>query len=345
MSGGVDSSVAAVLLKRAGFDVAGVFMKFWAAPSDNPAAQEWNRCCSLESEVRARRVAKILGIPFYVFNFDKEFKKRIVDTFIKEHEAGLTPNPCVICNKEVKFGLLLEKALSLGADFVATGHYARIKKARTFALMKGKDKEKDQSYFLWKLNQEQLSRVIFPVGGYKRAEVEKLAKDFKLPFDNVKKSMEICFVPNTVEDFLKKYIKLKPGKIIDTKNRELGRHEGLPLYTIGQRKGVKLSGGPYYVVRKDIKKNVLVVSGDVKDLLKKEVLVKDVNWIEGKSLRLSISAQIKIRYRAQSLPAKIQKQNKNTYKILFLKPQRAVTPGQSAVFYKGEELLGGGIIT
>ena len=368
MSGGVDSSVAAAFLKKAGFNVVGAFMKFWS-PSEKGKAE--NRCCSTESETRARKVAEILNIPFYVFSFEKEFKKKIVDYFLEEYKSNRTPNPCVVCNKEIKFGLLLKKALGLGIDFIATGHYARIRKFVNsqqirYSLISAKDKNKDQSYFLWKLNQKQLGHVLFPVGNYTRAEVEKMAEIFKLPFSNVKKSMEICFVSKTVEGFLKKYIKIKSGKIIDEKGNTLGRHDGLPFYTIGQRKGMGLAGGPafakatagkpYYVVDKNIKKNELVVSQNEKDLLKKESIVKEVNWISGKEPKMPLRAQVKIRYRSDSVPAVIYKKlDAKRYALKFFRAQRAVTPGQSAVFYlpvrsqkakegKGDELLGGGVI-
>jgi len=248
MSGGVDSSVAAALLKKSGADVIGVFMKFWSEPGNNNLTKGWNRCCSPDSEKRARKVAKILNIPFYVIRFEKEFKKRIVDYFLKEHKTGLTPNPCVICNKEIKFGLLLKKALALDADFIATGHYARLKKTKDgFHLLRSKDKDKDQSYFLWQLDQKQLGHVLFPIENYTRAEVEKLAKKFKLPFSGVRKSQEICFIPNKIEDFLKRHIKTKPGPVAEQVHcgakKIIGQHQGLWFYTIGQRKGMGLSGG------------------------------------------------------------------------------------------------------
>jgi hypothetical protein len=204
MSGGIDSSVAAALLKKDNFDVIGVFMKFWKAPDKDGLVNGWNKCCSSESEVRARKVAKILKIPFYIFNFEKEFKKRVVDYFLNENKKGLTPNPCVVCNKEIKFGLLLERALKLKADYIATGHYARLREDRsrqTYKLHKGRDKEKDQSYFLWKLNQKQLKHILFPIGNLTRKEVEKLARKFKLPFSGVKKSQEICWA--RLEDWYK----------------------------------------------------------------------------------------------------------------------------------------------
>ena len=366
MSGGLDSSVAAALLKRSGFalrqtqgnpersrkvDVIGVFMKFWAEPDKNDSIGSKNRCCSPEAELRARKVAKILKIPFYVFDFSKEFKKKIVDYFLKELKKGNTPNPCVVCNKEIKFGLLLEKALSLGADFVATGHYARIKGIRNkelgireFKLLRAKDKEKDQSYFLWMLNQKQLRRILFPIGDYTRKEVENLAKKFKLPLLRAKKSVEICFIKTTLDDFLRKYLKEKPGKIIDTQGKVLGEHRGLWFYTIGQRKGIGLAGGPYWVLDKNVKENTLIVTKNEKDLFKKELICKNVNWISGKEPKLPLKIQAKIRYRHQLTWAVSYKLKAKSYKLVFEKPQRAITPGQSIVFYKGQEVLGGGII-
>jgi tRNA-uridine 2-sulfurtransferase len=338
MSGGVDSSVAAALLKDEGYDVIGAFMKFWS-PADGKKVQ--NRCCSSESETRARQVAKILGIPFYVFNFEKAFKKEIVDSFLREYKAGNTPNPCVTCNKFIKFGILLDQAKKLGADFLATGHYAR----KTEKLLVAKDKNKDQSYFLWKLSQNQLKHILFPIGDYTRAEVEKMAEFLKLPFSGVKKSMEICFVPKTTEDFLKKYLKLKAGQIVDVQGKILGRHQGLALYTIGQRRGIGFSGGPYFVAGKNLKKNQLIVTKEEKDLLSKEFLVKDVSWISGKEPKMPLKIQVKIRYRSPSVQAVMAKDpNLKTYTLRLKVVQRAVTPGQSAVFYVENELFGGGVI-
>jgi tRNA-specific 2-thiouridylase len=307
-------------------------------------------------------VAKILKIPFYVFDFSKEFKEKIVDYFLEGYKKGITPNPCVVCNKEIKFGLLLEKALSLDADYVATGHYARKKEIREnscpnsckFTILRAKDKNKDQSYFLWMLNQEQLKRILFPIGDYTREEVENLARKFKLPVLGIKKSVEICFIQTTVNDFLKKYLKERPGKIVDPKGKILGEHRGLWFYTIGQRKGIGLSGGPWWVLDKDLKKNFLIVTRNEKDLLKKELICKNVNWISGKEPKLPIKVKVKIRNKADFANATIHStfshlrkcasiKNK-IYKVIFEEPQRAITPGQSAVFYKDEEVLGGGII-
>jgi len=358
ISGGLDSSVAAALLKRAGFDIVGVFMKFWMPPTKNGLVGEWNRCCSPEAEARARKVAKILKIPFYVFNFEKEFKKRIVDYFLEGYKKGITPNPCVVCNKEIKFGLLLEKALSLDADYIATGHYARTEpdlyyliknppgKKVKFRLFRGKDKNKDQSYFLWMLNQNQLKRILFPIGDYTRVEVEKLVKKFKLtPVSGIKKSFEICFVQTTINEFLKDYLKLKRGKIITTEGKIIGWHQGLWFYTIGQRKGIGLPGGPYYVLDKNLNKNILIVTKNEKDLYKKELLAKNVNWISGKEPKLPLKVKAKIRYCHQLATAIIIKNLKpKTYHLKFKKLQRAITPGQSVVFYRGDEVVGGGII-
>lgn len=333
MSGGVDSSVAAALLKREGFEVEGLYARL---DRENKKV-----------EARAKGVAKILGIPFFILDLRKEFKKKIKDRFVDDFKKGLTPNPCVVCNKEIKFGLILEKALKLGADFVATGHYAKKNnnsKLKVQKLLTGKDKSKDQSYFLWKLNQKQLKRVLFPIGEYLRSDVEKMAKELKLPFSGVKKSQEICFVPDSLEKFLKEYLKKNPGDIVDEKGKKMGKHSGLWFYTLGQRKGIGLSGGPYYVIDKDFKRKFLIISRNEEDLLKKELEFNDVNWISGKEPDFPFEVKAKIRYRSQSASATIYKLKTKSYKLIFKFPQRAITPGQSAVFYKGEELLGGGTI-
>ncbi len=352
LSGGLDSSVAATLLKKTGFEVVGIFMKFWSEPEKDGLVGISNRCCSSEAEMRARKVAKILKIPFYIFNFEKEFKKRIVDCFLDSYKRAWTPNPCVVCNKEIKFGLLLEKALKLNADFVATGHYARKREIKDkgsktiYKLLRAKDHQKDQSYFLWMLNQDQLKKILFPIGDYKRSEVESLAKIFKLDFLlKVKKSTEICFIQKTVNDFLRKYLKEKPGKIVDVQGKIVGQHNGLWFYTIGQRKGIKLAGGPYYVLDKNLKNNVLIVTKNEKDLYNKELIAKNVNWLSGREPSIPLKVKVKIRYRSNFALAKITKKLKDkSYKLIFEKPQRAITPGQSVVFYQKDELLGGGII-
>jgi len=349
MSGGVDSSVAAALLRKEGFDIIGVFIKFWTAPEENGLVCAYNRCCSPESEKRARKVAEKLNIPFYVFNFEKEFKKKVVDYFLKEYKAGLTPNPCVVCNKEIKFGLLFKKLLSLNADYIATGHYVkkqetRNKKQIEYKLLKAKDKEKDQSYFLWQLDQKILEKTLFPAGDYAKSEIKKMAKKFKLPVVDIPESQEVCFIYTTTNDFLRRYLKSNPGKIINTKGKEIGRHQGLWFYTIGQRKGIELSQGPFYVLEKDIKKNLLIVTKNQKDLFKKELVAKNINWILGREPKLPLKVLAKIRYAHKSALAAVIKHKKDKIKIVFLRSQKAITPGQSVVFYKNQELLGGAVI-
>ena len=330
LSGGVDSSVAAALLKRAGFKVKGAFMRL----VDSSAFKS--------SEKRARRVAEVLDIPFAVVDLRKEFKRKIIDCLIAGYKKGLTPNPCVFCNKLIKFNLLFERAKTSKGDFFATGHYVRLKGGRLF---QGKDKEKDQSYFLWQLSQKELKRTLFPVGHYTKKEVKVLAKEFKFPLFEVSESQEICFVQTTINDFLKRHLKLKPGMIIDSEGKVLGQHQGLAFYTTGQRKGIKLAGGPYYVLDKDFKKNLLIVTKNEKDLYKRELIAKNVNWIGGIGPKLPLKIKARIRYRHPPAPATITNTlNPKAYTLKFNKPQRAITPGQSVVFYQGQELVGGGII-
>ena len=358
MSGGLDSSVAAALLKGAGFDLKGVFMKFWSSPATDGLKGRWNRCCSPEAQKRARRVAQILGIPFYVLNFEKEFKKRVVDYFLREYKRGRTPNPCVVCNKQIKFGLLLEKALGLKGDFVATGHYARLRREFSkYKLLRGKDKGKDQSYFLWQLNQKQLKHILFPMGDYTKKQARVLAKKYDLPVLNVPESQEICFVRTTVNDFLSQYLKSKPGPIVEQVRKGagkiIGQHQGLHFYTIGQRKGIELPGGPFYVVKKDFKRNALIVTpfSNDKVLFSKSLMAENINWFSDKQPKLPLRVKAQIRYGHGAVAATITKKLKGgrhlhstQIELVFGRPQRAVTPGQSVVFYHGQEVLGGGII-
>jgi len=344
MSGGIDSTVAAALLKRADFDVMGIFMRTWKGTKEEFSHHAKNKHYFLDEERRAEKAAKILNIPFYVFDIRKEFKKSVVDYFIRECKKNRTPNPCVICNKEIKFGVLLKKILSLNADYLATGHYAKLKKTEEgYHLFRSKDRDKDQSYFLWTLGQNQLKKVLFPLGDYKKKEIRELAKKFKLPVNNIPESQEICFIPNTIYDFLKKYINLKKGKIITDKGEILGVHNGLPLYTIGQRRGIGQSGGPYYVLEKNIKDNLLIVTKDEKKIFKKDIFLEKVNWIFGHPPKLPIEVKAKVRYRQKEANAILSFSHKK-YFLRFKKPQRAITPGQSAVFFVGEEIIGGGII-
>jgi len=341
MSGGVDSSVAAALLKEQGYDCLGLFMKFWA---EGESKLE-NKCCSLEAVTDARKVCQRLNIPFYVLNFKNEFKKEIVDDFLKQSKNGLTPNPCVRCNKLIKFDLLLKKAKALGCDYLATGHYIKIRKKKTdnsLTLLQAKDLNKDQSYFLYNLRQNQLKHLLFPLSNLTKPAVRELAKKYKLPVYQKSESQEICFVPDkTHYPFLKRHLKLKTGRIIDTGGKVLGVHEGLPLYTLGQRKGIKVGGiGPFYVVEINYEKNILVVSRDENDrrLFAKKFKIKSVGWITGQAPDNS-GLGVKIRYQAKTISARISGDI-----VTLKKPQRAIMPGQSAVFYHGQQLLGGGIV-
>jgi len=332
MSGGVDSSVAAAILKKNGYEVVGVFMRMHekSDPKD------------------ARRVAQKLKIPFKVLDVRKEFKKRILDYFINEYKKGNTPNPCVECNRWIKFRFLINELNKLKADCIATGHYARIQRNSKFKIQNSKllvarDKAKDQSYFLWQLTQKQLSRVIFPLGNYTKEEVRGLAEKFNLPVYEKKDSQDICFT------LPRRSLQAKAGSILTTDGKKIGEHKGLAFYTIGQRKGIEIGGtGPYYVVRKDFKNNSLIVSNLQKDLLQKEMMVKNPNWLSGKPY--SGECKVKIRSMAPMVLVKVMKHvthnmKQKKYRIIFNKPQRAITPGQSAVFYLKNELLGGGIIT
>lgn len=333
MSGGVDSSVAATLLKKGGFDVVGVYMKQWSPVGF--------RCPWKEDREDALRVAVSLDIPLLTWDFSKEYKKQVADYMIREYKAGKTPNPDVMCNKDIKFGLFMKRALREGAGRIATGHYARIKNGK---LMTGRDKNKDQSYFLYTLTEKQLEKILFPIGEYTKPEVRELAKEFKLPVAEKKDSQGVCFVGEfDMKDFLKKYIKPRKGKIMLGK-KVVGEHDGIFYYTIGQRQGLGLGGGPYFVTKKDIKKNILYVSKDAesKELKSNEAELKNVNWINEKPAK-SFNAEIKVRYRTDGIKAKVTPGKIET-KIKFLKPANALTPGQSAVMYKGQTVLGGGII-
>jgi len=341
MSGGVDSSVAAALLKKQGFSVTGVYMKPWS-PYAKASEGHSNLCMWKEDREDAMRAATILNIPFLTWDFSREYKKEVADYMIKEYKSGRTPNPDIMCNKHIKFGLFLKNALKEGADFIATGHYVQKDRNR---LLISKDKNKDQSYFLWTLTQEQLKYSLFPVGEYTKPEVRKMAKKFGLPNHDKKDSQGVCFVgPINMADFLKTYITPKKGKIIDSstgseQGKIIGEHDGAFYYTIGQRHGLNIGNGagPYFVTKKDLKKNIVYV-GREKDLLSQKTGIKDLNWL--KKVKLPTKLEVKIRYRSKSEKAILKR---NGF-LEFIKPQRAITSGQSAVFYRGQELIGGGII-
>ncbi|MCR4323207.1 MAG: tRNA 2-thiouridine(34) synthase MnmA [Candidatus Azambacteria bacterium] len=346
MSGGVDSSVAAALLKKQGYDVVGVFIKGW---SDNRFFKDKTMCPWITDQEDARRVAAALDIPFYTFDFEKEYRTKVVEYMVKAYRAGITPNPDVMCNKEIKFGVFFDKARKLGADFVATGHHARVtRRAGIARLCTGKDAQKDQSYFLWTLTQKQLMHTLMPVGEYTKGKVREMARTFGLPTAEKKDSQGLCFVGEVnVHDFLKSMIKPKKGKIITTSGKTVGEHEGAMFYTIGQRHGIGSPGGgtPYYVAGKDMKKNILYVSEGVGDaeLYKKEMDVIGCNWVSGKAPKFPVACKARIRYRQPLEACKIVKKGRNTH-VVSHRPQRAVAPGQSIVFYKRNVVIGGGVI-
>lgn len=342
LSGGVDSAVSAALLKKQGFEVVGVFFNMG----------KWGS----KGLGKAKKIAKKLNIPLKIVDARKEFKKKIIDYFIESYKKGITPNPCVVCNREMKFRLLFKLLKKLKADYIATGHYALIK-VRPFpsptsrgipqgrTLIKAKDRTKDQSYFLYKLTQKELAKIIFPLGEYKKTDVKKIARKFKLPVLGDEESQDICFLADSdINKFLRKYIKPKFGNIVDEKKNILGKHKGLPFYTIGQRRGIEIGGtGPYFVIAKNPRKNELMVSNDPKKLFTRKFFVNKVNWVN-KGVKLPILAKIQIRYHAEKISAIIKPNKSGKLMIEAKKPLRAVAPGQSAVFYRGDELLGGGTI-
>ena len=340
ISGGVDSSVAALLLKRAGHDVVGLFMKNWED-------DDGEYCSTREDLIDAAAAADRIGIELEAVNFSAEYKDRVFAEFLREYAAGRTPNPDVLCNAEIKFKAFLDHALRLGAEKIATGHYARTDGAH---LLKGKDAQKDQSYFLHRLNQTQLARVMFPIGDMKKPEVRRVALEAGLPNHARKDSTGICFIgERPFREFLNRYLPRKPGPIVDEKGKSLGEHIGLAFYTIGQRKGIGVGGAgdAWYVARKDLGRNeLLIVQGhDHPLLMKKELSASDPAWISGHPPQTPSSHTAKTRYRQADAPCTLSRVLDSEIKVDFPAPQWAVTPGQSVVLYDGEICLGGAVIT
>jgi len=435
MSGGVDSSVVAKMLVDEGHEVVGLFLKLWADPLCS--VNKDNRCCNYEALEDARKVANQLGIPFYVINAEKAFKEAVVDNFLDEYQSLRTPNPCIVCNDKIKFDLLLKKALDIGCEKLATGHYARIKYCHSdrsaskqrveeslynselekgslcsqslnrddktdgdYRLLTGLDETKDQSYMLYRLNQNQLSKILFPLGEMTKKEVRKLALDWDLPVKEKAESQEICFINDDYRSFLKRYLPktFVPGDIVDQNGKIVGKHEGLINYTIGQRKGIEQvkeskvqspkskeneDRKPLYVVGFDKAKNQLIV-GEDEETYQSEMSVSNIHWISPNTLyQLPNTCSVKIRYRHPAVDCRVQNNHyvipaeagiqrsmdpqpseggstsgrrfglrppdksgrgDDTVKVLFQNPQRAISPGQSAVFYLDDQVLGGGII-
>jgi tRNA-specific 2-thiouridylase len=353
LSGGVDSAVSAALLLSQGFQVEAAFMKNWSKTTGLLLSE----CPWLEDRRDALRMAAYLGIPLRTFDFEREYSDKVMKYFFEEYAAGRTPNPDVMCNKEIKFKLLYNAAMAAGFDYLATGHYAQIKLAAktskfakknsgTAKLIRSKDEFKDQTYFIYNLAAEQLDHILFPIGGYKKNEVRALAKKLKLPNAERKESMGICFVGKIrLEEFLRQKLAAKPGNIVDKSGKVLGRHEGTSFYTLGQRNGLNIGGGgPYYVVRKNIAKNLLVVSSDPKDkdLEVKEIQVEAAHWID-KPRKFPVKLKCRFRHQQKLLDVTLKEVNGQLI-AKFSKVQHAIASGQSVVFYKNRECLGGGII-
>jgi tRNA-uridine 2-sulfurtransferase len=383
MSGGVDSSLAAFLLREKGFEVIGITLKLWDYSEVGGDLYKDGRCCSLEAMNDARNICQKIGIPHYVLDFREEFKEKVISNFVNEYKKARTPNPCIICNTEIKWKLLWNKAKELGAEYLATGHYARIKYSEgegRFLLLKGVDPKKDQSYALWGLSQENLSKTMFPLGELIKKEVRELAMGYDLKTATKEESQEICFVPDDdYERFLKEWTKgdfgktlsqMKTGPIYDLDKKKLGEHKGIAFYTIGQRKGLNIAlWKPLYVVKIDHEENAIYV-GENNDLFRKAFVVSDLNWISIPQLEDKMECLVKIRYlhtpaKATILPyagnvgtglVPVRNEDRTTtrvvptkspwgkVKVIFERPERAITPGQSAVFYEGERVIGGGII-
>jgi tRNA-specific 2-thiouridylase len=329
LSGGVDSSVSALLLKEKGYDLVGIHLHCFDF-------------CNPQDAEDARKVAEILNIPFYVFDLTEEFEDKVINYMVRTYEQGLTPNPDVYCNQFIKFGVFFDKAIDLGYDFVASGHYAKTQNGH---LLTSKDKEKDQTYFLWKVEKEKFSKIIFPVGDLLKSEVREIAKKYNLPTAEKKESMGICFVGQVkLREFLSQYLKPKEGKIIDTQGRILGTHPGYFYFTEGQRHGlnIKVGGGPYYVAQKIPEENLIIVAKENDPLLyTQKIEITEVNILEKEILDKEEIVEVRFRHRQPLVKAKV---NISKSEVEFLEPQKMVAPGQSIVFYKDELVLGGGII-
>lgn len=345
MSGGVDSSVAAALLQEQGYEVTGMMMRLWS----EPGTQESNRCCTPDAMALARRVSARLGIPFYAVDAQEIFHDRVVGYFLEGYTQSVTPNPCLACNRHIRWDFLLQRALASGADFMATGHYARSIKTDQGAhqLLRGVDLAKDQSYVLHVLGQDQLSHALFPLGDYTKAEARQLARRFNLPVADRSESQDLCFLAGgDYRSFLQRHAPQagKPGPIVNRAGERIGEHQGLPFYTIGQRKGLGIAASqPLYVLEKDGLNNTLIV-GVKGELGQQELLAVGVNWISGQGPTGPIQANIKIRYKAEEALGRITPIQPDRAHVRFDRPLRDITPGQAAVFYDGEVCLGGGII-
>lgn len=346
MSGGVDSSVAAALLVNQGYRVTGMMLRLWS----EPGREESNRCCTPDAMMQARRVAALLNIPFYAIDGRERFRNTVVQAFLDGYTSGETPNPCIFCNRQIRWGYLLEEAKAIGADCLATGHYARLERKPDgqVSLLRGVDSSKDQSYVLSMLSQEQLAFTLFPVGEYPKTEIRSLARHFNLPVANRPDSQDLCFLAGEdYRSFLARYLPgtQTPGPIKDRQGNRLGEHTGLANYTIGQRKGLGFAAfRPMYVLAKRIEENTLVV-GFEEELGQTGLILRDVNWINQEPPGGEMEVQVKIRYKAKPADGKAVLLSDGRVQLTFMQPLRDITPGQLAVMYQGDYVLGGGWIT
>ena len=367
MSGGVDSSTVAALFKTAGANVTGLYMKNWSDPRD---------CRGVDDRADALKVALKLGIPFHVFDFEKEYREKVIDYFYQEYESGRTPNPDIMCNKEIKFKIFLDEALKLGLDYIATGHYAGVRKIflnhpelvsgsneipkqvrndifrirpDKYELVAGIDQTKDQSYFLYTFTQEQLARVLLPLGNFYKKEIREIAKTLGVPVHAKPDSQGICFVGEVkIREFLSRRLPKKTGEIKDLKGKVLGTHDGIYFYTLGQREGLKIGGGiPYYVVDKKVRENILVVAplNQEDKLYSKSLTARDTHWVSGVEPEFPLKVKARIRHLQALQDAVVNKITKDRIQVEFEKDQRAISPGQSVVLYAKNVVLGGGIIS
>jgi tRNA-specific 2-thiouridylase len=344
MSGGVDSSVAAALLVERGYEVIGLMLRLWGEPGQGAE----NRCCTPDAVGDARRVARVVGIPFYLLNCERRFKDQVVDPFVRQYAGGLTPNPCLACNRHIKFGYLLQMALTLGAAHIATGHYARVQQVDgQYRLLRGVDPAKDQSYVLYMLGQEQLRHTLFPIGAYRKPEVREMATKWRLPVADKQDSQDICFVRDQdyrrfVQDRASEAI--RPGPILDAAGREIGRHKGLPFFTIGQRRGLGIAWlEPLYVLEMDASRNALIV-GPASALGTQRLRVTDTSFVSGQQPRLPVPVTVQTRYSGREVAGMLYPGEDGKGDVHLDSPVRDAAPGQAAVFWQGEVLLGGGII-
>jgi len=344
MSGGVDSSVAALLLKEQGYDVIGIFMKNW------DDTDEFGVCTATEDYEDVIRVCNQIGIPYYAVNFEKQYWDKVFTYFLEEYKAGRTPNPDVMCNKEIKFKAFLEHAMKLGADYLATGHYARVEyRDGEYKMLRGIDENKDQTYFLNQLSQNQLEKVMFPIGDIEKAKVREIAKEANLATATKKDSTGICFIgERNFKEFLSNYLPAQPGNMETLEGEVVGKHDGLMYYTIGQRHGLGIGGAgdPWFVIGKDLERNVLFVGQAFHNdkLFSDSIIAVDVSWVTDKEVMQTFECTAKFRYRQPDNKVTVHRLEDGTVKVIFAEPIRAITPGQSVVFYQGDECLGGGTI-